>query len=211
MDKTRILFGIITAVVVILAVLVHYQYLMVQKEKYTLEQNLNKATREKENLSSELEQSKIDLHNKTDELDKITEKLGSLEKEAEAVKSKLSETTAMIDKAKAEAAADEAEKTKLNTELNSLKKDYEALKTQFDSVNQAKVVLEENLHSKTFLKEALKRLKAEKYPPKAQGQKIKQAGAKIDRDVKYGNRGFIIKDAKPTYPRNVKVEVLPAE
>lgn len=211
MDKSRILFGIITVMVIILTAIIHYQYLMVQKEKSILEQNLDKLTLEKENLNAELEQGKIDLHNKTEELNKVLGDMTSLEKEVEEIRAKLTEAEADLDKSKAEVTNCQAQKNQLNTELNCLRKDYSELKTRFDTVNQEITTLEENLRSKTFLKEALRKLKIEESLAKIQSQKIKQPYSKTYFDVKYGNRGFIIKDRKPTYPRNIKVEVLPAE
>lgn len=210
MDKSRMLFGIITAVVVVLAALVHYQYLMVQKEKHVLGQSVERLNSEKENLNTELEAAKIDLHNKAEDLTKITQEVESLQKEAEEIKLKLSQTEGILDKANSELSTYQAQKNQISAELDKLHQDYEALKKQFEAVSQAKAALEENLRQRSFLKEALKNLKKEErsgYTP----QKAKRAPLNNYNYAQYGNRGFIIKDSKPTYSPNIKVEVRPAE
>ena len=101
------------------------------------------------------------------------------------------------------------EKEHLTSELDSLKKTYDSFKAQFDALSQGKSALEKNLHSVTYLKEALKKAKMEERLAKV--EKEKQKYAQGYHSLKYGNRGYIIKDKKPTYGTHVKVEVLPAE
>lgn len=210
MEKSRMLFGVLTGVVVILSLIVHYQYLMVQKEKNVLEENLKILKKEKETLVNGLEKNKIDLSTTAESLSKITQEKEALGSELEQIRIKLLEGEEALSTIKSEFANYQSEKTQFIRELESLKKNYDSLKIQFDAATQEKVNLESNLNSVGYLKKALVKAKMKERLAwlEEKKQKYMQAYAR----TKYGNRGFIIKDTKPTTQvPQVNVEVLPAE
>jgi hypothetical protein len=87
----------------------------------------------------------------------------------------------------------------------SLKDEGENLKTQLSQASQEKDILQAKLNSLEELKKVIRELKI----------KIRQAKIELLRKnnvplTKEGNRGFVIKNGKSTYPTRVKIEVNPA-
>lgn len=86
----------------------------------------------------------------------------------------------------------------LKSENTSLKEEEVKLKAQLTSVSQEKDNLQARLSSIAELKKAIRELK----------RQMRVVRKKIEDKIIYGNRGYLIKDGKPTYPAQVKIEVI---
>jgi chromosome segregation ATPase len=85
------------------------------------------------------------------------------------------------------------QQTKLKLELSRIREENNELKARFNSVAE--------------LKKAIKELKIKKRKEKVTAEVEPEVPAKKTIE---GNRGFMMKDSKFTYPAKVKIEVIPA-
>lgn len=90
----------------------------------------------------------------------------------------------------------------LKSENTALRDEKEKLDTQLTQVSQEKNSLKAKLSSITELKKRIKELKR-------QGREGLTAHKPKARKIIEGNRGFLIKNGKPTYPAKIKIEVIP--
>ncbi len=185
------------------------KYALVLKEKYdlldTLEQtkkNLEVLANEKQNLLQEIEKEK--------------DRQQKLQQENSGLKDNLRSKDDEITKLKTDYAGLDASLEDLNskyrllkTENIALRQDKDNLKFEVGQVSQEKEGLLARLSSIAELKKAIKELR----------MKMRHAGTvrviKAKKAVKQaieteGNRGFIVKEGKATYPAKVIIEVNPA-
>ena len=90
----------------------------------------------------------------------------------------------------------------LKSENTALRDEKEKLDTQLTQVSQEKNSLKAKLDSITELKKRIKELKR-------QGREGLTGHKPKARKIIEGNRGFLIKNGKPTYPAKIKIEVIP--
>ncbi len=89
----------------------------------------------------------------------------------------------------------------LKSENTALRDEKEKLDTQLTQVSQEKNSLKAKLSSITELKKRIRELKRQMRRVTAHKPKA--------RKIIEGNRGFLIKNGKPTYPAKIKIEVIP--
>ncbi len=179
-----------------------FKYVVSLKEKYDLTTQLNQVKeqasaleKEKQNLLQTLEKEKTWAKKLEQENTGIKGSLRSSEEKVLKLESDFKKTMEQFN----------IQVTALQTENNSLKLDKEQLNNDLVKVSQEKENLRVKLSSITELKKAIKELKQQMHRV---GNEIK---VKIHQEqVSEGNRGFVVKDGKPTYPAKVIIEVNPA-
>lgn len=189
-----------------------YKYAVSFKEKSNLVRALNDAKeqaflleQEKQNLLQDLEKErnlKIEL---TQENVFIKDKLNNTETELNKIKEDFGQIKANLDKLNSDFGVIKEENVLLRDEKNQLTSQLTQLKEEKDK-------LDAKLSSISELKKAIKDLK----------KKIRSTRSKVRSNAKViekltvqrpgdGNRGFVLKDGKPTYSlHKVKIYVLPS-
>jgi chromosome segregation ATPase len=183
-----------------------FKYILTLKEKYDLLNALNQTKEqladlelEKQNLLQEVEKEKEiqkalaqenlglqgDLRGAQEELIKLKTDFAQLAKTIEELNSQLGILT---------------------TENTALREEENRLKLELSQVSQEKDNLKARLNSVVELKKAIRELKIK------MRQRIVSEVKEITKSKKIivGNRGFLIKDGRPTYPAQVIIEVIPA-
>jgi len=172
-----------------------FKYVLSLKEKYALLNTLNQL---KQQVTT-LENDKQTLLERLG----IERKLNAqLEIEISGVKDYLRASKKRLAKLFAEYAQTQKAIEELNSKFCIVKSENIALKEerikldmQLTQVSQEANDLKAKLNSIAELKERIKELRRQAH----QARKIGE-----------GNRGFLIKDGKPTYPPEIKIEVIPA-
>jgi chromosome segregation ATPase len=175
------------------------KYIAAQKESYSLTFDLDqlqaqvgRLETQKQNLLQTIEKQKL---------------------EQAAISSSLSAANDRITNMETDFAQGQKQLADLSAQLNLIKEENvnlqnqgDTLKSELAAATQEKNALQAKLGSLAELKKAIRELKAKpRTVSKPQMQEKALAQAEID-----GNRGFIIKDGKPTHPARVKIEVNPA-
>lgn len=182
-----------------------FQYAASLKEKLDLKNDLSQIKKqvmdlelEKQNLLQAVEQEKEAqkaLGQENSELKESlkvnTDKLAKLDADFQGAQNTIEQLNSKIALVKAENMALRAKREKLALELSSVSQEKDALKARLSSVAELKKVIKE-------LKKQVRKSTGE----------LKEIAA-AQRIIE-GNRGFLIKDGKPTYPAKVKIEVIPA-
>jgi chromosome segregation ATPase len=192
---------------------------------WTLKTKINKLKNNIDILNNEKQALVNDL-NKEKKLYK------ALNDEYQEVQNKLSITADKLNKIdadfqNAQKAIDElnARISILKVEGETLRKENEDIKFDLDEVTQEKNTLQDKFNSVTELKKAIKELKKQRkqvmrevarwIAPKAGISKPadnenKPPAAEIKaEEIFEGNKGFLVKDKKPTYKAKIKIEVEP--
>lgn len=175
-----------------------FKYVYLLREKYALLNSLN---------TLKLEIAALDNQNQNllKELEKEKEEGRRLDIENSFLKANLKAGIKKIDRLNAEFARAKDGLEKLNAELQALKGEKDNLEAQLTEVAQERDNLKVRLTSAAELRNALKELRRQ---VRNVGQEIKH---KVEaQEAAEGNRGFVIKDGKPTYRPRVKIEVVPA-
>jgi uncharacterized protein (DUF3084 family) len=183
-----------------------YKYFNSLKEKYDLLAQLQQINEEVESLEADKNTLKLDFEKEKmiketvinenaqlkDELKLSQGQIGELEDQ-------LKDSIIKLDKLDSRIAVAKAENSALRDQMGSLQ-------LQLSQVSQDRQELQARLSSIEELKKAIKQLR----------QKISLAKKDLDLglrtesgDIIIGNRGFIIKDGKPTFPAKVRIEVAP--
>lgn len=182
-----------------------FKYVSSLKEKYALLSTVNKTKDQlktlefqKQNLLQEIEeekklQQKLIQENSEikDDLKATDEELTKLNSDFIQADKNIEELSSQISVLKTENMALNDEKDKLKLKVNEISQEKESLKIRLSSIQELKKAIRE----------------------------IKQQMRKVTRGVKHkvkkeetheGNRGFLLKEGKPTYPAKVRIEVHPA-
>lgn len=170
------------------------RYSLSLKEKYDLLRSLERVKDEvsalqieKQNLLQELEKEK-----------QLQEQLLTLKDNLEASKDRLTKLFGDFER---------AQKTveQLDSQISLLKAENTALRKEKDNLQLQRDDLEARLSSLPELKKAIRELKIKMRRVKTEIEKKKKTETVIE-----GNRGFLIKDGKSTYPLyKVRIEVMP--
>lgn len=175
-----------------------FKYASSLKEKYDLQGQLKQARIQAENL--EKEKQKL-----LQAIEKEKEWQKKLEEESTGLKGSLRASENKVAKLEVDVANNLKAVENLNSQVAALQVEKEQLKTELSEVTKQRDNLSSRLNSVTELKKAIKELKSQVHKV---GNQIK---VKIRKEqVSDGNRGFVIKDGKPTYPSRVRIEVNPA-
>lgn len=176
-----------------------FKYLVTLKEKYDLVENLNQVKGQVASLEQAIEKEKelekaVTQENLTlkDELKANTDKLTQLDVDLQNFQKTIEQLTSQIALSKAENTALREEKDKLIQNLTQISQERDTLKERLSSIPE--------------LKKAIKEIKIQMRKAKvAIGEIVKK------RTVIEGNRGFLVKDGKTTFPiTKIKIEVMPA-
>jgi len=173
------------------------KYISTARENYFLNNNLRQIKNKIDSLSTE-KQNLLQIIQKRKEIElKLNDTLKANEQQ-------LSEINAKLLTANKDITDLNAQVSLLKTENKVLKEQSDNLKLQLAGVTQEKDALQAKLSSLSELKSAIRELKR-------QMRQVTPGIKKIAQDsLSEGNRGYIIKDGKPTYPAKVKIEVTPA-
>jgi len=190
--KKEIVKNIIIIFLSAVAIFTVLKYALSFKEKCDLSNSLEQAKEQaqilenqKQNLLQELGKEKESRQNLKGSLKASAVRLRKLFREAAERQDSIEQLNSRISLARAENAL-------LKEEGGKLKGDYEALKTKLSSIAE--------------LKKALRELKIE---IRRGSRKLTQKNKSVEEIIE-GNRGFLIRDGKFTYPAKVKIEVVPA-
>lgn len=174
------------------------KYIRAQKENYHLYNNLKQIKAQTDSL--EIQRQKL-----LQTIEKQNQENSVIKEDLKANQDTLT---------KMEADFMQAQKTivELNSQISALKSENanleergEGLKIELTEVSQEKDKLQAKLNSLIELKKAIRELKIKIHQAKA--KLIKKTDIEIFQE---GNRGFVVKDGKFTYPAKVKIEVKPA-
>lgn len=174
------------------------KYITLQKENYYLYDNLKQIKAQIDSL--EIQRQKL-----LQTIEKQNQENLVIRDNLKAAEDKLAEMDADFTQAQKTIAQLNSLVSSLKTENVSLKDQGENLKAQLSQASKEKDILQAKLNSLEELKKAIRELKI----------KIRQAKIELLRKnnaplTKEGNRGFVIKNGKSTYPTRVKIEVNPA-
>jgi len=201
----NILKNSLIALLVAITIFSVFKYLSSLKEKYGLLHSLNQVKeqvvaleKDKQNLLEELEKEKeleAELNTRAAELKGYLKagkkRLSRLFMERAEAQKKIEDLSFKLVLVKAENLALVKQRTKLNTQLAQLTQESSGLKVKLSSI--------------TELKKAIKQLTKNKTKVYARLNQEVRAPLNIE-----GNRGFLIKGGKSTYPVKVRIEVAPA-
>ncbi|MBU3958830.1 MAG: hypothetical protein KKE91_03105 [Candidatus Omnitrophica bacterium] len=173
-------------------------------EKYDLLNTLNQIKKqvavlgkEKQNLSQEIERGRQLRQGSIEEALRMQAELKASRERLAELDSQLIQAQGAIEGLGSQLSALKAENVALIDERNNLN-------TRLTQVIQEKDELKVRLNSISELKKAIKELKRQM---RKVGREIKKRTKA--KEILEGNRGFLIKDGKPTYPTKVKIEVTP--
>lgn len=178
-----------------------FKYGVTLKEKEELEVNLNRAKEQLIAMETEKQKLVDDLSLRQEEnivlqdsLEQAEQKITALNADFQRVHLAIEELNSQISILKAENTALRDGEGILKTQLSQLSQENEAFKVKFSSLAELKNAIRD-------LKQKMRRARREITPA------IK--GAKSAKIIE-GNRGYLVKDGKATYPAALKIEVEPA-
>ncbi len=181
-----------------------FKYVYALKEKYEL---LNTVNQIKAQLSALEAERQVILQ----DLDKEKQLSQQLIQESTVLKDNLKAREEKIAQLSTDVAYAQKIVEELNSQVSILKAENMAVRDQNDSLNvklnqvsQEKETLALRLSSVAELKKAIRELKKQMRKVRSQ---IKFKEEVVSGKVLEGNRGFLVKDGKPTYPTRVKIEV----
>ena len=176
-----------------------FKYLVTLKEKYDLVENLNQVKGQVASLEQAIEKEKemqntLAQENLTlkDELKANTDKLTQLDADLQNAQKTIEQLTSQIALSKAENTALREEKDKLTQDLTQISQERDTLKARLSSIPELKSTIKE---------------------VKIQMHKTKVLMREVTRKIRVieGNRGFLMKNGKTTYPiTKIRIEVMPA-
>lgn len=174
------------------------KYISLQKENYYLYDNLKQIKVQIDSLGAQRQKLLQTIEKQNQESSVIRDNL-------KAAEDKLVNMDADFTQAQKTIAQLNSLASSLKAENASLKDQGENLKAQLSQASKEKEILRAKLNSLEELKKTIRDLK----------RKIRQAKIELLKRndaplTKEGNRGFVIKNGKSTYPTKVKIEVNPA-
>jgi chromosome segregation ATPase len=193
-DMIRNITLVLLAAITIFCVI---KYFSVLKEKYDiqlvaeqLKQQVTGLEAQKEELSRQLKAAKDNELRIAAKMDGLKEYLEASKRRMAKLFTDLQESQKSIDDLDSKIALLKSENEALRTEKQSLVQDNESLKVKLNSIAE--------------LKKAMKELRG-------QINNVSKEIKKTIREEKLieGNRGFLVKEGKPTYPAKVRIEVTP--
>lgn len=190
---------ILTALLCGVTIFSVFKYVTTLKENYDLSNTLDQIKQQVVVLENE-KQNLLQSLKKEEEL---AQKLGQ---ENTGLKLNLKESEEKLTKLDTDFKAAQRTIEQLGSELAALKNEKTKLNSQLSEVSQEKDNLNVRLSSVEELKKAIRELRIQVRKVKVQ---IKEK-TKVTADNSEGNRGFVIKDGKPTSSAKVKIEVKPA-
>ncbi len=197
---------ILIALLVGITIFSVFKYSVTLKEKYDLLKNLNQIKGqvaslelEKQNLLQAIDKEKelekaFAQENLTlkDELKANTDKLTQLDADLQNAQKTIEQLTSQIALSQAENTALREEKDKLTQDLTQISQERDALKSRLSSIPE--------------LKKTIKEVKMQIRKAKVVIREIAKKRRVIE-----GNRGFLVKNGKTTFPiTKIKIEVMPA-
>lgn len=190
---------ILTALLVGITIFSVFKYVAALKEKYDLLKNLSQVKGQVAALEQAIEKEKemqkaFAQENLTlkDELKTNTDKLTQLDLDLQNSQKTIEQLTSQIALSKVENTALREEKDKLTLELAQISQERDTLKARLSSIPE--------------LKKAIKEAKMQIPKAKAMMREITKKRRIIE-----GNRGYLIKNGKTTFPiTKIKIEVIPA-
>jgi len=179
-----------------------FKYLTTLNEKNDLLKNLNQVKGqimslelEKQNLLQTIDKEKESQKALTDENATLKDELKNLAQVDESLQNSqktIEQLTSQIALSKAENTALREEKNRLSLKLTQVSQEKDALRARLSSVPE--------------LKKTIKEVKVQVQKAKAVMREIAHKRRVIE-----GNRGYLMKNGKPTFPvSKIKIEVMPA-
>lgn len=178
-----------------------FKYGVSLKEKEELESNLNRAEEQLAALEAEKQKLLDDLSRHQEENVILQESLRQAEAKITALNADFQRVHSAIDDLNSQISI-------LKAENNALRDNETAVKTQLSRLSQENEDFKAKLSSLAGLKQAIRDLK----------QKMRTARRETAPAIKEvkpvpaieGNRGYLVKNGKPTYSAALKIEVEPA-
>ncbi|HTY45500.1 MAG TPA: hypothetical protein VMD52_05885 [Patescibacteria group bacterium] len=182
MKNYKVILGILLVAV---AVFIIVKYILTLKEKNDLIQSLSQARTQVSTLQEQNQKLFQTLEQEKQQQQTLAQENTGLKDNLKAAQDEL---------ARIGAALDQAQKTisQLNTEAAALKTENSSMKERLGSIKE--------------LKKAIREVKAQIYQARVEMRQKADVQALLD-----GNRGFVVKDGKPTYPAKVRIQVNPAQ
>jgi chromosome segregation ATPase len=176
---------ILTALLVGITVFAIVKYILTLKEKNDLVQSLNQTQTQVSTLQEQ------------------NQKLfQTLEQEKQQRQAFAQENTGLKDNLKA--AQDEL--TRISTTLDQAQKTIDQLNAEAAVLKTENISMKERLGSIKELKKAIREVKIKIYQARVEMRQKSDVQRLLE-----GNRGFVLKDGKPTYPAKVRIQVNPAQ
>jgi chromosome segregation ATPase len=206
--------GILIFLIVFLAALALFgltRYVTLQKENRYLYNNLEQIKGQidsleiqRQKLLQAMEKQKQENSTIKDSLRVNEEKLVKMEADFILAKKTIDDLDTMVSSLKAENLNLKDYGENLKVQLSQVSQEKDALESKFNS-------LEAKFNSAEELKKAIRQIKSKKQHPKTvKAESSRENKASVTPVTKEGNRGFIIKNSKSTYPAKVIIEVKPA-
>lgn len=177
-----------------------FKYIWSLKEKYDLLNTLNQAKEQVATLETQRQNLLQDLKKEKELRQQLIQENSGIKEHLRASKKRLTELFAEYE-------GIQKKMEHLNSQVALLKAENTALiekENKLAQLSQENDSLKARLSSIPELKKAIKELKGQMHKA---GKEIKQ-GIKPGKIIE-GNRGFLIKDGKFTYPATLKIEVIP--
>lgn len=181
-----------------------FKYFSSLREKYDLLNTLNQTKEQLATLEKQRQNLLQDLEKEKQFQQKLAQENSGLKDYLKASKKRLTKLFADFGEAEKTIEQLGAKFSVLEAENTALREQRDKLSTQFIQVIQENDSLKARLSSITELKKAIKQLRRQMREVSREIKKRSQD------EVIEGNRGFLIKDGKSTYPPKVRIEVIPA-
>jgi len=184
------------------------QYGSSLQEKYRLRQALSQLKSEAKALEDENKQLQETLRQDKELQDALSQQNADLKDYLKASKKRMSKLFSGLKQAEKTLDRLETQQEELKSENKALIRSRSNLKADFSATAKENEELKARMNSLAELKKAIRELKHRVHSAKG---KIEQKTAKAIRNEPIdGNRGFVIKDGKPTQSAKIKIEVAPA-
>jgi len=175
-----------------------FKYASSLKEKYDLINTVNKMKEDVAALESEKQLLSQELEEERDVKQQVVEENMGLQDSLKASAEKLT-------KLSSDFVSLQNELEHISSQLVDLKEERERLSTQVAQVTEERDTFQVRLGSITELKKAIRELK----------RQMRKVNVGIKEKVNHGtviegNRGFIVRDGKTTFPAKINIEVIPA-
>jgi len=181
--------------------IVHYSFLL--QEKTRLSRALEEMNARVSNLEIEKAQLVQSLNSGRDALKKLDEDNARLTQTIKAQGESISALTAEVEKTNGKL-------EELNSRYALIRCENSALKSQLLFVVKEEEKMRFSMTSLPELKKAIRGLKKKKIHARISPVIRKQRINKADKgQMLEGNRGFLVRDGKPTFAKTIKIEVVP--
>lgn len=184
-----------------------FKYLTTLREKYDLLHDLNKAKEKEVSLLHERQNLLQALEKQKWVRKKLLEENTIIRDDLRGAKENLSKLTQDFSEAQGEIEDLNAQIASLKTESTGIRQEIDELNTQLTQASQEKETLLARLNSITELENAIRELRKKVRTKVEIQQEVRIQPKPVTKRAPKGNKGFLLRAGKSTFPTKAKIEV----